>query len=128
MSSVVKGLVHAVAVFSEANIPEAKIGFRKFLFDHIGFDRHPDMVGLPCKIGRGMVILFVGFECAVAGVAPENSSHSQFMCLFEGFCYLYDLPVAFGTSKVNGGPHGYSAQIPCFLSHLRIDIWSYLFG
>ena len=49
----------------------------------IGFNGNPDMVGLSCQVGSGMIVGTILFEAAVSQIAPQNSSHSQFVGIFK---------------------------------------------
>src|SRR5581483_11871591 len=59
-----------------------------------------------------MIIKTIFFECAVPGVAPQYSGHSQLVSHFKSLGYFYNLPAAFGRAKINGSSNSYSSHIP----------------
>ena len=95
-------ILHAALV--ERNIPTVER--RLLLFDNICLDRYSEMVCLTREICRGMIVLSLHFKGWVSKIAPENSSHSQFMCIFKRLTHFLNLPIGFLGAKINRASNG----------------------
>src|ERR1700732_765382 len=82
----------------------AAIIFGQLLLDDVGLNGYTQMVGLAGEVG-GEVIILVLLKSVVAEVAPQNSSHTQFMRGCEGLADLHDLSAALLRTKINGGTY-----------------------
>lgn len=78
--------------FAEFEGIEARgVDFWEFLFDDIGLDGAAEVIGLAGEVGGDVVIVFAGFESGIAGIAPEDGGHAEFVRVFEGFGDLLEL-------------------------------------
>src|SRR5580658_7326040 len=59
-----------------------------------------------------MVVHAVYFEAGIAGIAPENTCHTQLMGCLECFGNLLELAVAFRTAPIDCCPDGYRTHVP----------------
>ncbi len=68
----------AVTAFDVESFEAAVIG-RQFLFDDVRLNRHAEMICLSGQIGGRVKIFFLGFECRIAKITPQNRRHSEFV-------------------------------------------------
>ena len=104
----------------------ATIVLGQLLLDDVGTDRDAEVVGLASEVS-GYVVVLILLESVIAGIAPEDGGHAEFVSLLEGGGDFDDLAIRFGRAKVDGRTDRGAAHVGGLLEravhHLVTDVW-----
>ena len=117
-----QGLVDPLVGLAEAEGGVAAVGLGQLLLDDVGLDGHPEVVGLPGEVGRGVVVGLGGLERGVAEIAPQHREHAQLVGLVEELGDLLNLPPRFPGPEVDGGPHPHRPHVERLLDAREPDL------
>src|SRR5688572_5993079 len=102
------------------------IFIRQFLLDYIGLYCNSKVICLRRKVSGSMIIHVILFKRAVAGIAPEDRSHTKLMCAVKCFGDLNDLAARFGRAEIDGGSNGHGSEVPGVLHRTEHDLVEFI--